>query len=216
MNVSANGLNIIKKYEGCHLTAYKDPAGVLTIGYGHTSGVKEGMTITQAQADAYLLKDVATAEAYVNKHNAKYAFNQNQYDALVSFTFNLGGGNLTKLTNSDKRTIAEISEKIPAYNKAGGNVLNGLVKRRAEEKALFDKAIASASAAKYYPAYTGKASNLDVILKAVGLPAKYYGNVAKRKAYVTKAGYFTNYTGTYKQNLYLINLAKTGKLKVVS
>ena len=215
MNISIVGLDLIKKYEGCRLSAYKDSTGVLTIGYGHTSGVKEGQTITQAQADIYLRADVANAEKYVNKHHAHYNFNQNQYDALTSFTFNLGGGNLTKLTNSDKRTIKEISEKIPAYNKAGGKVLNGLVKRRAEEQALFNKAVATTSSA-YYPAYTGKLQNLDAILKAVGLPAKYYGSVAKRRAYVTKAGIFNNYSGTYLQNIQLINLAKAGLLKVVS
>ena len=216
MNISIVGLDLIKKYEGCRLSAYKDSTGTLTIGYGHTSGVKEGQTITQAQADNYLRADVANAEKYVNKHHAHYNFNQNQYDALTSFTFNLGGGNLTKLTNSDKRTILEISEKIPAYNKAGGKVLNGLVKRRAEEQALFNKPIATTSSSGYYAPYTGKLQNLDAILKAVGLPSKYYGSVAKRRTYVIKAGIFTSYNGTYTQNIKLINLAKAGKLKVVS
>lgn len=219
MEVSTNGLSIIKKYEGCKLTAYKDSVGVWSIGYGHTSGVKEGMTITQVQAESYLKQDCANAVKYVNKHNEVYNFNQNQFDALVSFTFNLGATNLTKLTNNDRRTIAEISAKITAYNKAGGKVLAGLTKRRNEEKTLFDKSVTTSTTTtktvKYYPAYTGSLSNLDAILKAVGLPAKYIGSVAKRKIYVSKAGIMTNYSGTYAQNLQIIKLAKAGKLKVV-
>lgn len=145
MKISENGLSMIKRYEGCRLTAYKCPAGVWTIGYGHTSGVKEGMTITQAQANAYLQADVAWAEEAVNKYMDTYRWNQNQFDALVSFTFNCGTGNLKTLLRDGCRTIAEISEKIPAYNQADGEVLPGLVRRRAEERLLFDKAATSST-----------------------------------------------------------------------
>ena len=151
MKISENGLSMIKRYEGCRLTAYKCPAGVWTIGYGHTSGVKEGMTITQAQANAYLQADVAWAEEAVNKYMDAYRWNQNQFDALVSFTFNCGTGNLKTLLRDGCRTIAEISEKIPAYNQADGEVLPGLVRRRAEERLLFDKA-ATSSAVESKPA----------------------------------------------------------------
>lgn len=137
--ISAVGLAIIKKYEGLKLTAYKCPAGVWTIGYGHTSGVKQGMKITESEATKFLVTDVAAAEKAVNKYDSTYGWNQNQFDALVSFTFNCGSGNLQTLLNRGKRTIAEISAKIPAYNKGGGQVLAGLVKRRSEEKTLFDK-----------------------------------------------------------------------------
>lgn len=139
--ISTAGLAIIKKYEGLKLTAYKCPAGVWTIGYGHTSGVKQGMKITESEATKFLVADVAAAENAVRKYDSIYNWNQNQFDALVSFTFNCGSGNLQTLLNKGKRTIAEISEKIPAYNKGGGQVLAGLVKRRAEEKALFDKEV---------------------------------------------------------------------------
>lgn len=140
------GLALIKQFEGCRLTAYKCAAGVLTIGYGHTAGVHSGMTITQAQADAYLLEDVAKFEKYVN--NPAYVpvtdkLNQNQFDALVSFAFNCGAGNLKTLCAG--RTIAQIGAKITAYNKAGGKVLAGLTKRRKAEQALFNKAVSTDS-----------------------------------------------------------------------
>lgn len=140
MKISNAGIQLIKKYEGCRLTAYKCPAGVLTIGYGHTEGVKAGQKITQAQADNLLVSDMPKYEAKVNKY-AKYGFNQNEFDALVSFAYNIGS--IDQLTANGTRTKAQIAEKIPAYNKAGGRVLSGLVKRRADEKALFLKAVAS-------------------------------------------------------------------------
>lgn len=136
MRISENGLNLIKKFEGCRLEAYRDPAGVLTIGYGHTHGVQEGMRITQETADEYLRDDCAAAEKNVNGFDGKYHWNQNQFDALVSFAFNLGS--INQLTANGTRSIAEISAKIPEYCHAGGKKLNGLVRRRAAEKELFD------------------------------------------------------------------------------
>ena len=129
MRISKTGLNLIKKYEGCRLTAYKCPAGVWTIGYGHTEGVKAGMTITQEQAETFLVSDMVKYERKVNKYQAKYNFNQNQYDALVSFAYNVGS--IDGLTKSGTRSIAQISEAITLYNKGGGKVLP-------EEKALFN------------------------------------------------------------------------------
>lgn len=139
MKISNVGLSLIKEFEGCCLTAYRCPAGVLTIGYGHTNGVTEGMTITHEQAEAFLRADVAWAEKAVNDYKDTYGWNQNQFDALVSFTFNCGAGNLKTLLRDGCRTIAEISERLPAYNKANGEVLPGLERRRAEERMLFDK-----------------------------------------------------------------------------
>ena len=133
MNVSEKGIDLIKKYEGCHLTAYRCPAGIWTIGYGHIKDVKQGMTITQAQADEFLKQDCVASEKAVNALGRE--LNQNQFDALVSFTFNCGAGNLKTLCNN--RTLEVIAEKILLYNKGGGKVLNGLVKRRKEERALF-------------------------------------------------------------------------------
>lgn len=142
------GRSLIKQYEGCRLAAYKCSAGVWTIGYGHTAGVHSGMTITQAQADAYLQQDVAKFEGYVN--NPAYVpitanLNQNQFDALVSFAFNLGAGNLRKLCKG--RTAAQIARTMPNYNKAAGKVLAGLKRRRAAEQALFNKPVSAAAPA---------------------------------------------------------------------
>lgn len=136
MKISNKGLELIKRFEGCRLAAYQDPGVVWTIGYGHTKGVKKGQTITQAQADAFLVEDCGKAEAAVNKYMSKYNFNQNQFDALVSFAFNIGS--IDKLTINGTRTIAQISEKIPAYCNCAGKKLQGLVNRRTAEKELFD------------------------------------------------------------------------------
>ena len=138
MNLSANGLALIKKYEGYRATAYKPvpTEKFWTIGYGHYGpDVQPGMTITEAQGAELLRGDCAAAEAAVNK--LPYEFTQNEFDALVSFTYNCGAGNLKKLTNNGRRSKAEIANKILAYNKGGGKVLKGLEKRRKEEQTLF-------------------------------------------------------------------------------
>lgn len=139
MKISQTGLNLIKSFEGCRLVAYKavSTEKYYTIGYGHYGAdVTKGMRITQSRADALLVSDLAKFEAKVNKYQAKYNFNQNQFDALVSFAYNVGS--IDGLTNNGKRTIAQISTKFAAYNKSGGKVLTGLTKRRAAEKKLFD------------------------------------------------------------------------------
>ena len=143
MKISTTGLNLIKSFEGCRLTAYKCPAGVWTIGYGHTGNVKSGQKITQAKADAYLKSDLARFEKHVMSYDKKYNWTQNEFDALVSFAYNVG--NITGLTNGGKRTKKQISERLTSYNKANGKVLAGLTRRRAAEKELFDKPVATKS-----------------------------------------------------------------------
>ena len=134
--ISAKGLQLLKQFEGCRLTAYWDVNGY-SIGYGHHhKDITKGMTIDQKAADEFLKKDVAKFEKAVNA--LKYDFNQNQFDALVDFAYNCGAGNLLKLTANNTRSIQQISYKIPAYCKAGGVRLMGLVKRRNAEKDLFD------------------------------------------------------------------------------
>ena len=217
MKTSSQGVSLIKSFEGCRLKSYKCPAGVWTIGYGHTAGVKEGDTITQAQADDYLRNDLAKYEKYVLNYDAIYHFNQNQFDALVSFTYNCGVGNLKNLTQSGKRTLVQISTKLPLYNKAGGVVLRGLQRRRAAEKELFDTPIKSDKTdMTFYQKYNGDSPRVDEVLKDVGAD-KYY-DMSQSKAYLRRkpiatANNINNYSGTAAQNNKIIKLARDGKLR---
>ena len=142
MRISNKGIELIKQFEGCRLKAYKDPAGVPTIGYGHTAGVRMGDTITQKQADELLRDDLVIFEQKVMKYDEKYHWNQNQFDALVSFAYNIGS--IDQLTSNGRRNISTISNKILEYNKAGGKKLEGLARRREAEKALFDTPVEAA------------------------------------------------------------------------
>ena len=135
MRTSQNGINLIKQFEGCRLKAYKCAAGVPTIGYGHTAGVKMGQTITQVQAESYLKDDLMKYETKVMKYNDKYRFNQNEFDALVSFAYNIGS--IDKLTAGGTRSRKVIAEKMLSYCKAAGKANTGLLKRRQKERALF-------------------------------------------------------------------------------
>lgn len=140
--ISQAGIALIKSFEGCRLTAYKPVSTeqYWTIGWGHYGpDIRQGQTITQAQADAMLVTDLAKYESYVN--NKAYVpltdkLTQNQFDALVSFCYNCGAGNLKTLCNG--RTLSEIGASITKYNKAGGKVLSGLVRRRQAELDLFN------------------------------------------------------------------------------
>lgn len=139
MKTSSNALQMIAGHEGLRLEAYLCPAGVWTIGYGHTKGAKPGMTITRQRAKALLKEDLLTAENTVNRLHLK--INQNQFDALVSFVFNVGSGNFLRSTllkkiqaNANDPAIAEEFNK---WNRGGGRVLPGLVKRRQQEAELY-------------------------------------------------------------------------------
>lgn len=134
MKISDKGIALIKQFEGCRLAAYKCPAGVLTIGYGHTGNVKEGQTITQTYADALLRSDLVRYEQKVAKYS-QYTWNQNEFDALVSFAFNVGS--IDQLTANGTRSRSVIADKILLYNKANGKMRVGLVKRRNAERELF-------------------------------------------------------------------------------
>ncbi len=143
MKTSQNGINLIKQFEGCRLSAYQCAAGVWTIGYGHIAGVKAGQKITQAQAESFLKDDLAKFEQEVMKYDSTYHWSQNQFDALVSFAFNIG--NIDQLTEEGKRDIKTISEKILSYNKITVNGVKvpseGLSKRRQTEQELFLKPV---------------------------------------------------------------------------
>ena len=126
------GLQLIESFEGLRLNSYQDSVGVWTIGYGHTQGVKPGQTITQQQAQAFLQQDLGVAESGVNKLGL--TLTDNQFAALVSFTFNLGAGNLNKLL---KNGLAAAPDRILLFDHAGGKQLAGLTRRRQAERALF-------------------------------------------------------------------------------
>lgn len=150
MELSKKGLELIKSFEGCRLSAYQCAAGVWTIGYGHTSGVKKGDKITQAEAESFLLSDCARFVTHVNEINNKYqyGFNQNEFDALVSFAYNIG--NIKGLTMNGQRNKFQIGYNMQFYCNAGGKKLAGLVRRRAEEYKLYttpvDASVASVNA----------------------------------------------------------------------
>ncbi len=148
MNIGNKGLELIKSFEGCHLTAYRCPANVLTIGWGRTSGVYEGMVISQAQADQFLFEDVQRFVNAVNQYQARFNFNQNEFDALVSFTYNCGAGSLANVM-ACCNTKQEIAEECKLYNKGAGQVLPGLVRRRNEEYKLFMSGSSTASGTSY-------------------------------------------------------------------
>ena len=138
MKISSKGIQLIKYFEGERLTAYQDSVGVWTIGIGHTGKVDgknicRGMKITSQKSEELLKADVEYFEKAVNKIN--FLLNQNQFDALVSFSFNCGVGSLQTLVKN--RSLSEIGEAMLLYNKAGGRVLQGLVNRRKKERELF-------------------------------------------------------------------------------
>ena len=140
MEISQKGIDLIKRFEGCRLTSYKCPAGILTVGYGHTgSDVHAGMTITQNEADNLLKMDLIVHVNNVNKL-VKVPLNQNQFDALVSFEYNVGYGalansTLLRLLNSGDYKGA--GGQFGRWVYAGGKILQGLVNRRKAETLLF-------------------------------------------------------------------------------
>lgn len=146
--VSKTGINLIKEFEGCRLTAYRDEVGVLTIGYGITNAdksvtgtsIKAGMKISQSTAEEWL--EASLNRKYlplVMKYDTRYGWNQNELDALVSFAYNIGS--IDQLTANGSRSRATIAAKMLEYVKAGGVTYNGLVRRRKAERELFLKPI---------------------------------------------------------------------------
>tara|TARA_R110000803_G_scaffold23207_3_gene57135 strand:+ start:947 stop:1390 length:444 start_codon:yes stop_codon:yes gene_type:complete len=140
MKISDEGIALIKKYEGCELKAYLCPAGVWTIGYGHTKNVKEHMEITLEKADEMLEEEMLEYENYI-QDLVTVPLEQNQFDSLCSWVYNLGPTNLRestllKVLNNSEYML--VSKQIRRWNKAGGKVLKGLVKRREAEALLFE------------------------------------------------------------------------------
>ena len=139
-NISSNGVVLIKSFEGFSRVACKalPSEKYLTIGYGHYGkDVKPNETITEAEAVKLLVKDLRGFVAKVNKYNRKYGFTQNEFDALVSFCYNVG--NIDGLTKNGTRTKAQIADKFLAYSYSGGKFIKGLYNRRVKERNLFNK-----------------------------------------------------------------------------
>jgi lysozyme len=136
---SEEGISLIKKFEGCELEAYQCSANVWTIGYGHTRDISEGDSCTQAEADEMLVDDLQEFEGYVNEL-IDAELTQSQFDALVAWTYNLGPTNLkssTLLKRLNEDDMADVPHQIRRWNKAGGKVLDGLIRRREAEALLF-------------------------------------------------------------------------------
>ena len=139
-NISSNGVVLIKSFEGFSRVACKalPSEKYLTIGYGHYGkDVKPNQTITEAEAVKLLVKDLSGFVEKVNKYNRKYGFTQNEFDALVSFCYNVG--NIDGLTKNGTRTKAQIADKFLAYSYSGGKFIKGLYNRRVKERNLFNK-----------------------------------------------------------------------------
>lgn len=139
MKISEAGLDLIKSHEGFRSDAYLCPAGIWTIGYGHTGDVEEGQSVTEEEAEELLLQDVAFAENAVNSL-VEVELSQQMFDALVCFVYNVGIGafeqsTLLRLLNQGQ--MEEAAEQFLRWNKAGGKELAGLTRRREAERALF-------------------------------------------------------------------------------
>lgn len=139
MNISANGVALIKKYESLRLKSYLCPAGKWTIGYGHTRTAQPGIVITEAEANRLLLSDIAVAEACVN--GQRLMLSQGMFDALVSLVFNIGckrfKDSIMLMKIKGHSPISEVEEEFKEFRLAGGKVSNGLIRRRTEEWRLY-------------------------------------------------------------------------------
>jgi lysozyme len=144
MRVTEEGLALIRRFEGFRAKAYRDPIGVWTIGYGHTSAagpprVHKGLTISRREAEEILARDVeAFAEGVAT--SLRIVLNEAQFSALVSFAYNVGLGNFRRssvLTMANRGDFAAVARRLALWTRAGGRILPGLVKRRAAEGQLF-------------------------------------------------------------------------------
>lgn len=140
MNINSKGLALIQAYEGCRLTAYRCPAGILTIGYGSTREVREGQTITQEQADDLLRDDLTFFENHMTKALEGIEYTSNQFSACVSLMYNIGVAAFLKssvLRRMKDGDFAGAADAFLMWNKAGGRELAGLTRRRKAERKLF-------------------------------------------------------------------------------
>lgn len=209
MKTSEKGIELIISFEGFSKRACKcvPTEKYYTIGYGHYGkDVASDDIITKKAAIELLKKDLASFEKKVDKYNNVYHFAQNEFDALVSFCYNVG--NIDKLTVNGRRTKSEIANAMLRYTHSGGKELRGLVRRRTMERELF----LLDNCSRYYSKYVGTDKNIDVIFRKIGVESKYIGSYLARKPIANVNG-ISEYRGTYNENTTLIQLAKQGKLK---
>lgn len=213
MKLDKKGLDLIKSFEGCRLKAYKcvPTEKYYTIGYGHYGkDVSKDMIITSKQAEELLIKDLAKFEQYVNSY-VKVSITQSMFNALTSFCYNcgpgaLGSSNLLKYVN--KKEFEKASQEFPKWNKSGGKVLNGLVKRREKERKEFLR-MGTPGAKKQesfkIPSLKGyKGFSVVDGLKQFGYKSdlEYRGKIYKALGKTDK------YKGNIKQNTFLLNELK--------
>ena len=139
MQLSKTGIELLKHFEGCELKAYQDSVGVWTIGYGHTKGIYEGLEITQSEAEKMLVDELPEYEGYISDKVVPM-LQQHEYDALVCWVYNLGPTNLSSSTMLKKLNAGEFKEvpfQMKRWDKAGGQPLLGLTRRRNAEALLF-------------------------------------------------------------------------------
>ena len=139
LKTSQEGISLIKSFEGCELSAYRCSANVPTIGYGHTAGVSDGDTCTLEEAEEMLTEDLVEFENYVKKY-VETDLEQNQFDSLVAWVYNLRPKNLsesTLLKELNAGNLEEVPRQMKRWNRAGGQVLDGLIRRREAESRLF-------------------------------------------------------------------------------
>lgn len=195
MTTSNQGVELIKLFEGFRSKAYKavSTEKYYTIGYGHYGAdVKRGQTITDNQGEQLLVNDLKKFEAKVNEYNNRYNFNQHEFDALVSFAYNIGS--IDQLTDNGKRSRADIRAHWLEYNKSGGKVLKGLTIRRTKELELFNTPV---TADIVNAADTGtdkvnvKLSELDKLVRDT-IAGKYGSGYNRRAALGSKYSYVQN------------------------
>lgn len=229
--ISNRGLSLIKKWESCRLEAYDDGTGTWTIGWGHTAGVKQGDTCTQAQADAWLLEEVVIYNNNVQSFDHIYHWTQNEEDALTSFAYNIGS--INQLTANGTRTKSQIAEKMLLYVNAGGKYMEGLYNRRKQEQALFLESGGGGTpidpdnpgeeeddpnlptGREYFPRFDETGARIDYVLANIGATSYYSdedGPWQKRKP-IAHANGIGDYAGKSWQNRTLELLAKAGRLR---
>lgn len=175
MKTSQEGINLIKRFEGYRDTVYLDAVGVATCGYGHTAGLTKSMVgkkFSQAQIDQWLKEDLAKFEKKVDKYDFVYHWSQAEYDSMVCFAYNIGS--IDQLTAKGTRTRQQIADAMLNYTKAGGKVLNGLVKRRQAERELFLKGSVTTRPT-IRRGFTGQ--SVKELQKLLGLPETGYAGI---------------------------------------